>query len=91
MARAYLEQLPYLNEYDDVANEDDDARDVMAEECERNDKLRVFSRYEVTVVISGTKNAVTDDGIHGNGERQQPITLNKVHANDAISLSSSLT
>jgi len=75
VARAYLEQLPYLNEYDDVADKDDDAGDVMAKECECNDKLRVFSRYEVTVVILGAKNAVTGDRIHGNGECQQPIKI----------------
>ena len=50
----------------------------MTEECKRNDKLGVFCRYEVTVVISGAMDAVVDDRVHGNGEHQQPITLNAI-------------
>jgi len=76
--RSRLQQLPYLDEDDHVDDDDDDAGNVMAEECERNDKLGVLRRYEVTVVLFSAMDAVVDDRVHGNGEHQQPITLNAI-------------
>jgi len=74
-----LDETAYLVVDDGVADDDDDARHVVADERHRDDELRVLVRQKLAVAMLGSQHAVADQRIQDHYGRRNPEMTRSVY------------